>query len=47
MKASETMRAFTRVGLLQRIRDNYATLHTQSLEDSVDFADDVMARIGA
>ncbi|MDR1185992.1 MAG: DUF3791 domain-containing protein [Bifidobacteriaceae bacterium] len=29
-------------GVLQTVRDNYATLHTQGLWESADFAEDVM-----
>ena len=44
--ARETIEMFLRVGLLQRIRDNYPVLHTQSLDESVEFVEDVLARTG-
>ena len=43
----ETIELFRQHGLLQLIRDNYPTLHTQSLDESVGFAEDVLARLGA
>ncbi|MDR1212923.1 MAG: DUF3791 domain-containing protein [Propionibacteriaceae bacterium] len=45
--ARETIRTFAREGLLRLIRDNYPVLHSQSLDESVDFAEDVLARTGA
>jgi hypothetical protein len=45
--ARETIKTFARRGLLRLIRDNYPVLHTQSLDESVDFAEDVLARADA
>ncbi|MDR1264029.1 MAG: DUF3791 domain-containing protein [Propionibacteriaceae bacterium] len=45
--ARETIQTFARQGLLRLIRDNYPVLHTQSLDESVAFAEDVLARAGA
>jgi hypothetical protein len=45
--ARETISTFASEGLLRLIRDNYPVLHTQSLDESVDFAEDVLARTGA
>ena len=45
--ARETLRLFAREGLLRLIRDNYPALHTQCLDESADFAEDVLARTGA
>jgi len=47
LPAREVVENFARCGLLRLIRDNYPALHTQSLEESVDFAEDVAARVGA
>jgi hypothetical protein len=44
---SETIELFSSKGLLQLIRENYPVLHTQSLDESADFAEDVLARVGA
>jgi hypothetical protein len=46
LPASQTIATFAGVGLLQVIRDNYAVLHTQGLDEAVDFAEDVLARTG-
>jgi len=46
MPARDVIRFFSRTGLLQLIRANYPALHTQSLDESVDFAEDVLARMG-
>ena len=45
--ARNTIKLFSHKGLLDLIRDNYPTLHTQSLEESVSFAEDVLAHTGA
>jgi len=43
--ARETIARFERAGVLRLIRDNYSTLCTQRLEESVAFAEDVLARM--
>ncbi|MDR0627661.1 MAG: DUF3791 domain-containing protein [Bifidobacteriaceae bacterium] len=45
--AREAIDLMSRTGVLQVIRRNYRTLHSQSLEESADFAEDVLARLGA
>jgi len=45
--AKDTIKLFSHLGLLQMIRHNYSTLHTQDLDESVGFAEDVLARAGA
>ena len=45
--ASEAIDMFYNRGLLRLIRENYPVLHTQSLDESVDFAEDVLDRVGA
>jgi len=45
--ASEAVLLFSKHGLFEVIRSNYETLHTQSLEESVAFADDILNRLGA
>jgi len=44
--ARETIESFSRKGILQLIRENYPVLHTQGLEECVDFAEDVLIRMG-
>ncbi|MDR0284835.1 MAG: DUF3791 domain-containing protein [Propionibacteriaceae bacterium] len=44
--ARDTILTFASVGLLRLIRDSYPVLHTQSLDESVDFAEDVLTRSG-
>jgi hypothetical protein len=44
---AEVIDRFNRHGLIQLIRSHYEALHTQSLDESVRFAEDVMARHGA
>ena len=46
ISAAEVIDTFTRHDLLRLIRQNYPTLHTVSLDESVDFAEDVLARTG-
>jgi len=45
--ASEVAQLFCKHGLFDAIRSNFEILHTQSLEESAAFADDILARIGA
>ena len=44
LPTKKVIELFVSCGLLQLIRQNYPTLHTQSLDDRVDFAEDVLAR---
>jgi len=44
--AAEVLDLFTRHGLLRLIRQHYRTLCTMSLDEGVDFAEDVLARAG-
>jgi len=44
--ARDTIERFSRKGILRLIRENYPVLHTQDLDDSVDFAEDVLYRMG-
>ena len=45
--ASKTAELFNRKGLFDIIRSNYEVLHTQSLDESVVFVEDVLARMSA
>ena len=45
--ASETAVLFSHKGLFDIIRANYEVLHTQSLEESASFAEDILARMDA
>ena len=47
MPARETIALLTRHGLMNLVRSNYRTLHTQSLDESVEFVEDVLARVWA
>jgi hypothetical protein len=42
--ASEALSIFRRHDIFSRLRNNYETLHTQSLDESAAFAEDVIAR---
>ncbi|MDR0958858.1 MAG: DUF3791 domain-containing protein [Propionibacteriaceae bacterium] len=42
--ARETIRLFDSKDIFRKIRENSAALCTQSLEESIDFAEDVLAR---
>jgi hypothetical protein len=42
--ATEAFDLLDRQGVLALVRKNYETLHTQSLEETADFADDIMSR---
>jgi hypothetical protein len=44
--ARDTIDLFSRNGILRLIRDSYAALHTQSLDESVEFAEDALGRAG-
>jgi len=45
--AHETIQTFARHDVLRLIRESYPVLHTQSLDESVGFAEDVLARADA
>ncbi|GHV80866.1 hypothetical protein AGMMS49944_26570 [Spirochaetia bacterium] len=42
--AAETLELFTKNRITDLIRSNYDTLHTQELEESLGFAEDVLER---
>jgi len=46
VSAAKTAELFSRKGLFDIIRSSYEVLHTQSLEESASFAEDVLARMG-
>jgi hypothetical protein len=43
----EALSRFDRFGIVKKIRDNYETLHTQSLDESTAFAEDILTRMSA
>jgi hypothetical protein len=45
MTVSATLDLFRQYGISQILRENYETLHTQSLDESALFAEDVLARM--
>lgn len=48
MAESEVFAEFSKFNIVSLIREQYEALHTQPLEETVDFVEDVMARcIGA
>lgn len=44
MKASEVFELFLENGILALLRSQYQALHTQSLEESINFVEDVLRR---
>jgi hypothetical protein len=46
MTARAAYELFKRHGVFALIRSQYDTLHTQSLDESVAFAEDVLSRMG-
>jgi hypothetical protein len=42
--AQETLELFRKYRITDLIRSNYETLHTQELEESLEFAEDVLKR---
>lgn len=44
MKASEVFELFLENGILVLLRSQYKALHTQSLEESINFVEDVLRR---
>jgi hypothetical protein len=47
LSARDTFDLFERRGVISLVRKHFGTLHTQAMEESVDFAEDVLARSGA
>ena len=47
LPARTVIELFVSCGLLQLIRQSYPVLHTQSLDETVEFAEDVLARARA
>jgi hypothetical protein len=47
MNPSDVFNLFIKNNINTLIRSQYETLHTQSLDESVSFAEDVLARIHA
>jgi hypothetical protein len=45
MPVGTTLDLFRQYGISQILRENYETLHTQSLDESALFAEDVLARM--
>ncbi len=44
MTENEVFAEFSKFNIIPLIREQYAALHTQPLEETVDFVEDVMAR---
>lgn len=46
LSEEDVYRKFNQHGILNLVRQEYDALHTQPLEETVDFVDDVMSRFG-
>jgi hypothetical protein len=46
LSARATFDAFQAAGVIASIRKHFGVLHTQALEESIDFAEDLLARTG-
>lgn len=44
LKASEVFELFSNNGILPLLRSQYKALHTQSLEESINFVEDILRR---